>query len=151
MQTLDLSTYMESAVAEVLEAMCFISSDGTVNFENGLFQSDWISGELDFLGEESGTFGIAVPPATAAIIAANFLGEEEADLTDREKSEVVCELSNMVCGTLLAQVDSKKIYTLSKPRPESQYVPSAQSQRIDRVYSTDEGYLHAWIVLRPIQ
>src|SRR5579859_1036033 len=116
MQAIDLKPFMESAVAEVLESMCFISSEGEVPEESGNDLPNWICGELDFVGLTGGTFGIAVPASTASVIAANFLGEEELDLSEKQTTEVVCELTNMVCGSFLAHLDAKQAFTLSPPR-----------------------------------
>ena len=148
MNVIDLSPFMEGAVTEVLEAMCFTSAEGLATAEEAQLETELIWGELDFMGDVSGTFGIGVTLATAATIAANFLGEEEAGLTQRETSEVICELTNMVCGTLLAQVNSKNIFTLSSPRPGSSGVPAAHHERIHRTYSIDNGYIHAWLEMR---
>ncbi len=149
MQAIDLKPLMESAVAEVLESMYFISSEGEVQDEEDSVRPDWIRGELEFAGTPGGTFGIAVPPSTAALMAANFLGEDEIDPTDKQTVEVVCELTNMVCGTLLAQIDSKQAFTLSTPR---HVLPGTESPmksgRIEGTYATDEGLVYTWLELQ---
>jgi CheY-specific phosphatase CheX len=149
MQAIELKPFMESAVAEVLESMCFISSEGEATDEQGGDRPDWIRGELKFAGVPGGTFGIAVPPSTAALMAANFLGEDEVDLTDEQTVEVVCELTNMVCGTLLAQMDSRQAFTLSTPRHVLPGTESpVKSDRIEGTYATDEGLIHTWLELQ---
>lgn len=149
MQAIELKPFMESAVAEVLESMCFISSEGEAADVTGDDRSDWIRGELGFVGLPGGTFGIAVPPSTAAVMAANFLGEDEVDLSDKQTVEVVCELTNMVCGTLLAQIDSKQAFTLSTPK---HVLPGTESpvknDRIEGTYATDEGLIYTWLELQ---
>ena len=148
MQANELKPFMESAVAEVLESMCFISSEGEAADEIN-DRPDWIRGELEFLGMPGGTFGIAVPPSTAAVMAANFLGEDEADLSEKQTVEVVCELTNMVCGTLLAQIDSKQAFTLSPPRHVSPDAESpAKGSRIQGTYALDEGFIYTWLELQ---
>ena len=149
MQAIDFKPFMESAVSEVLESMCFISSEGEAADMAGSSYSDWIRGELDFSGSPGGTFGIAVPPSTAVAIAANFLGEDESDLSAEQTVEVVCELTNMVCGTLLAQLDSRQAFSLSSPR----HTPSgtetlASVERIQNTYALDEGLIYTWLELR---
>jgi CheY-specific phosphatase CheX len=149
MQASELKPFMESAVAEVLESMCFISSEGEATDEMGDDRPNWICGELEFSGIPGGAFGIAVPPSTAAVIAANFLGEDEADLSEKQTVEVVCELTNMVCGTLLAQIDSKQAFTLSPPKHVSADTGSpAKSGRIQGTYALDEGFIYTWLELQ---
>jgi CheY-specific phosphatase CheX len=149
MQATDLKPFMESAVAEVLESMCFISSNGEAMDEVDSSHPDWIRGELDFSGSPGGTFGIGVPPATAAAIAANFLGEDEADLSAEQTVEVVCELTNMVCGTLLAHLDSKQAFTLSSPRHVASGKESLlKGDRTHGTYALDEGFIYTWLELQ---
>jgi len=146
MQAIDLKPFMEEAVAEVLEAMCFISSEGEVKEGAEMCQPDWICGELDFVGRLSGSFGIAVPPSTAATIAANFLGEDESTLSAEQTIEVVCELTNMVCGTLLARLDSKSVFTLSPPRPTGyEKRNSINGKESYCTYALDEGCISTWL------
>jgi CheY-specific phosphatase CheX len=149
MQAIELKPFMESAVAEVLESMCFMSSEGEVSDDAGNDLPNWICGELDFVGLTGGTFGIAVPPSTASVIASNFLGEEETDLSEKQTVEVVCELTNMVCGTFLAHLDAKQAFTLSPPRhiiADKQV--SAKSGRVYGTYSIDDGLIYAWLELQ---
>ena len=149
MQAIDLKPFMESAVAEVLESLCFISSEGEVPDETGNDRPNWICGELDFAGLSGGTFGIAVPPSTASVIAANFLGEEETDLSEQQTVEVVCELTNMVCGTFLAHLDAKQAFTLTPPRhiiADKQF--SEKSDRVYGTYAIDDGLIYAWLELK---
>jgi CheY-specific phosphatase CheX len=145
MQATDLKPFMEEAVAEVLEAMCFISSEGEVKDGAEMYQPDWIGGELDFVGCLNGSFGIAVPPSTAATIAANFLGEDESALSTEQTMEVICELTNMVCGTLLARLDSKSAFTLSPPRPSCyEKRDSVDGKHSYCTYALDEGFISTW-------
>jgi CheY-specific phosphatase CheX len=149
MQANELKPFMESAVAEVLESMCFISSEGEAADEMGSERPDWIRGELEFSGVPGGAFGIAVPPSTASVMAANFLGEDEGDLSEKQTVEVVCELTNMVCGTLLAQIDSKQAFTLSSPRHVSAGTElPVKSSRIHGTYALDEGFIYTWLELQ---
>jgi len=144
----ELKPIMELAVAEVLEAMCFISSEGESPEAAGQYPPDWICGELDFAGNLSGSFGIAVPPATGATIAANFLGEDECDLSEEQTMEVICELTNMVAGTLLANLDSRSAFTLSPPRPGHSAARAAGDGRTGCTVALDEGLIATWLEIR---
>jgi len=150
MQAVNVKPLMSDAVAEVLEAMCFMFPDGeTTAAEAGYSEREWICGELDFSGSESGKFGIAVPPLAAVAIAANFLGDDESDLTSKQVSEVICELTNMICGSLLAHMNPKNAFTLSPPRPEfSSTVNGAQGERTECTFALDEGFIYTWLEIR---
>jgi len=149
MQAIDLKPLMEVAVAEVLEAMCFISSEGETTDEAGRCAPDWICGELDFAGHLSGSCGIAVPPSTAGTIAANFLGEDEIALSAEHTREVIGELTNMICGALLAHLDPKSKFTLSPPRPGQPHQHnSSDSERSYCTFALDEGFISTWLEIR---
>ena len=65
-----------------------------------------------------GTCAIAMEEQTARHLAGTFLGggDGTGDLPRLSAWEVMCELSNMLCGTFLGQFDCKESYALSSPR-----------------------------------
>jgi CheY-specific phosphatase CheX len=143
MQAIDLDPLLMSAATEVLESMCFInvvtSSDESVT-EDGA----WISARLHFQGPSSGYFGLRTPLGTARIIASNFLGEDEVDLNTLQVIEVLCELSNMICGSFLSRLESNGVYDLSHPVRDLALVqPSADT--VCQVLQLNEGALCVWL------
>lgn len=148
MQTLQFIPLIESAVSEVLEGMCFISFEGE-STAAGSCQPDWIYGELDFTGPLNGSFAIAVLPSTAAIMAANFLGEDELALDDEQISDVVGEFTNMICGSLLAHLDPQNDFTLSPPRSGRDDQQNALSEvHNHNMFQFDEGLIATWLHIR---
>lgn len=149
MNAIEFKPWMEGAVSEVLESMCFISTEGDATDEDAILQSDWICSCLDFRGEPSGTFGLAVPSATASAIAANFLGDDEAGPNDSQTAEVICELANMVCGSLLAHLDPKRTFDLSSPRPDPTGAQDISDEnRISATFTLDEGSIYTWLKIK---
>jgi CheY-specific phosphatase CheX len=150
MNAIDFQPWMEGAVAEVLESMCFISTEGEAVEAVEHYQPDWVCSSLRFKGIHNGTFGLAVPPATASTIASNFLGDDEDSLNEAQCAEVICEFANMVCGTLLAHLEPKKTFDLSPPQRHP-YGGQGQpgEDRIARTFTLDEGSLYAWLTLQP--
>jgi CheY-specific phosphatase CheX len=150
MQANDFNPWLESAVTEVLESMCFVATNGHAEDDSDAsWQPNWICGKLDFKGLPSGSFGIAVPPGTGLAVAANFLGEEEHTISELQAKEVICELTNMMCGTLLAHLEPKRTFTLSSPVCHALIRDSsAPADRIAHTFALDEGYLHAWLELK---
>jgi CheY-specific phosphatase CheX len=114
MQGIDFDPLLVSAATEVLESMCFTSvvesSDESVTEDE-----TWIAARLHFQGSSLGDFGLRTRLGTARTIASNFLGEDEADLNTLQVIEVLCELSNMICGSFLNRLESKGAYDLSHP------------------------------------
>jgi CheY-specific phosphatase CheX len=150
MQASDFNPWLECSVTEVLDAMCFIATNGYAkNDDEATCQPDWICGKLDFKGYPSGSFGVAVSPRTGMAIAANFFGEEEHTISEVQVNDVICELTNMMCGTLLAHLEPKRTFNLSSPSSHDWLgETTSQADRIARTFALDEGYLHAWLEIR---
>ena len=70
---------------------------------------------LRFEGDPSGSLTLRVGMAAARSIAADFLGEEAAMLSDVQVEEVICELANMICGSVLSRVESTATFRLDSP------------------------------------
>jgi CheY-specific phosphatase CheX len=103
---------LQESVREVLEKMFFVD----------LLQScpceplrAGITAELSFEGDPPGSFRLALDLAAASTVAADFLGEDPAELSSEQMADVVCELANMICGSLLSRIESTAAFRLSKP------------------------------------
>ena len=71
--------------------------------------------ELRFQGNPSGGFRVSVPWKLARVVGAGFLGLEEVEVSDSQAEEVVCELANMICGSLLSRLESKSPFRITHP------------------------------------
>lgn len=154
MQASDFNAWLESAVAEVLESMCFTSTCGEGEMEDS--NADWVYSKLHFRGSPNGSFGIGAPLATAQTIAANFLGEDEGDMDRTQAVEVMCEIANMTCGTLLARVEPRRTFDLTTPKLDlyTEQVAGAAGGPVDRIartFTLDDGVLHAWLEIKDPQ
>ena len=102
-------------MAEVLEKMFFIRA-----FEEPLEEPESprrnIAVQLAFDGDPSGSLTLRTTSAAARSIAADFLGEDESELSERQVEEVVSELANMICGAVLSRVESRAVFRLGSPR-----------------------------------
>lgn len=148
MRASDFEPGMEGAVAEVLESMCFFSVCGELG-DIHEDRSGWVSSKLNFFGAPCGSFGVSVPPLTARSIGANFLGEEEADLSDTRVEEVIREVANMACGVLLGRIVPSRTFDLSAPQTVVGVGElSEHSNRIAHTFALDEGSLHAWLEIK---
>ena len=134
---------LKRSAAEVLESMCFVSV--CENLESpAFFDPHWIAVKLHFAGQSSGDFGICSPLSTSRTLASNFLGEEDADMTDAKAMEVLCELSNMMCGSFLSEMAGESVFDLS--HPESDPAPTAE-KTASQSLQLDEGHLYVWMNL----
>lgn len=144
---------LEHALTEVLEAMFFCPADEVlVNPAPG----DWLSPQstnshsscLHFNGPVNGAFGIACSAALARSLAESFHGETPSS---EEVSAVLLELSNIVCGNHLSQLDARVVFCLESPRPfrapewQDFSEGDIQPTRTRLALRTEEGWIGAWI------
>ena len=108
----NLDQLLSEAVDTVLETMFFSMPLGPAEAETG---AAVIEASVAFHGRLSGTLGVCLSTPAARILAAGFLGEEEEMLTETQPSEVVCELANMLCGSLASRLESDESFDLTSP------------------------------------
>ena len=118
MEPNEIQTALAASVEEVLETMCFAgvvaSAEGNVPLEaDG--GSPAITAALHFEGSPSGEFRVGVPVKLARLVGAGFLGREETDVSDSQAEEVVCELANIICGSVLSRLESKEALRITHP------------------------------------
>jgi hypothetical protein len=97
----------------VLEKMFFIQCLGEpLEFVPG----PEVVAYLTFEGDPSGALTLRMTAGAARSVAADFLGAEEFDLSDQQVGDVVSELANMICGSVLSRAESFTSFTLASPR-----------------------------------
>ena len=100
---------------EVLEQMFFVRPLSEPAQDESA-EPPHIMAELNFEGEPSGSFSLSVSPAAARSIAADFLAEEENILSEQQVEEVICELANIICGSVLTRLESRITFRLASPQ-----------------------------------
>jgi hypothetical protein len=75
------------------------------------------------------------------------MGEEEDALDPARVGEVVCELANMICGSLLSRLETDTCFELHHPELRSDLPPDA----IYRNFDLENGTLRVWLKLDVIQ
>jgi CheY-specific phosphatase CheX len=141
---------LAESVREVLEKMFFVDLAEPAGSAGP--RPEGIAAELTFEGDPPGSFRLDLDLAAAASTAADFLGQDTAALENSQIEEVVCELANMICGSVLSRLESSATFRLSKPEiasaPES--APLAVLESNFRT-NLGEGALQAEIRLeRPV-
>jgi CheY-specific phosphatase CheX len=105
---------LAASLESVLESMFFIdTSRGTASGEPA--GEPPLSARLDFQGDPCGWLALKVSPAAARSIAADFLAEDEPSLSPGQVQDVVCELTNMICGAALSRLESETSFRLEAP------------------------------------
>jgi len=105
---------LAAAAADVLETMFFSSVIGEAPV-SATPPADAVAARLRFSGARSGAFGLRLTEGAARVIAANFLAEETDEPTKPQVQEVVCELTNMMCGSVLSRLDRGAHFDLEQP------------------------------------
>lgn len=107
---------LQASVDEVLEKMFFVETLGEAGDAAEDRHASDIAVALTFQGELSGSFFLRLNFEAARQIAADFLGIDEAEVSDVQTSDVVRELANMICGSVLSRVESASVFQLGAPR-----------------------------------
>jgi CheY-specific phosphatase CheX len=108
-----LRAALAESLDDVLEKMFFVRSLDGAQSQPG---EQVLTAYLAFEGDPSGSLTLRVSAAAARSVAADFLGAEEQELSGREISEVICELANMICGSMLSRVESNQLFRLGPPQ-----------------------------------
>jgi CheY-specific phosphatase CheX len=127
---------LHDSVQEVLEKMFFVEVLDEPPGETGSPEAD-LAVKLTFEGSPSGSLTLRVSGTTASQIAADFLGLDESGLSAAQVEEVVCELANMICGSVLSRVESTTTFRLAAPR-----LLAAEERRLPHV-AADRRAAHA--------
>jgi CheY-specific phosphatase CheX len=142
---------LRDSVQEVLEKMFFVEP-----VEEPPGEADSRDGELAvrvaFEGVPSGALTLRVASAAACQIAADFLGEDTSSLSPAQVEEVVCELANMICGSVLSRIESSATFRLASPRllsaDEGPNRREAADRRAVHAVATGSGTLTASVETR---
>jgi CheY-specific phosphatase CheX len=115
----ELRQALAQAIAETLEKMFFVS--WLDEPAAGATSQREFAARLEFEGSPSGRLTLRIAAPAARSIAADFLGETELAPSERRVEEVICELANMICGSVLSRVENARDFRLGAPR----LIPSA--------------------------
>jgi CheY-specific phosphatase CheX len=110
-----LQQVLRDSVEEVLEKMFFIRALGE-EAEEPACPENKMAARLSFDGVPSGSLTLCVTRGAARSISADFLGADEDELTSQQVGEVICELANMICGSVLSRVERAAQFRLSPPQ-----------------------------------
>ena len=84
---------------------------------------------------------------TGRKIAASFLGLEEGLPSESQTGEVLCELANMICGSVLSRLEGDLHFELSPPEINAAEAGSQENHTACRVLGLEEGPFAVWLDL----
>jgi CheY-specific phosphatase CheX len=146
MQPTDYEQVFLESASEVMETMFFtgvVPDEGNQDDSAAL-----LSAELTFHGKVSGKFGVRLPLHSARLIGANFLGSDE--VSDEQAAQVVCELANMLCGSVLSRVEGEARFELRHPELDKANRDwRSENSAVGYTFGTEEGSLTMWIAFEP--
>jgi CheY-specific phosphatase CheX len=137
----ELRRVLEDSVRETLDAMFFTACLGAP--EPGVAPLPEMAAQVVFEGSPSGRLTLRMAAGAARSLAANFLGEEEEAVSERQVGDVLCELANMVCGFVLSRVESAAEFRLGAPRVLEPGVADRRPGAIVHAVETGAGVLEA--------
>ena len=130
-----MSALLSAAAADVLETMFFTPVMGET--EVAAPPPSAVAARMYFAGARPGSFALRVSEPAAATIAANFLGEEVSEPSPAQVRDVICELANMICGSVLSRLDSEAHFDLG--HPELVEPAAAMPAGASRAFDIGEG------------
>jgi len=106
---------LAGCTADVLERMFSVRALGKPSNDAALLDSALVAA-VAFHGDPSGRLILQVSRSAARSIAADFLGEEEPVLSEQQVEEVICELANIICGSVLSSIEDDSAFRLQTPQ-----------------------------------
>ncbi len=110
-----LQEELTASVQEVLEKMFFVSPPEAPGARFGP-EDENLAAQVPFEGDSQGELVLKLSYPAARSIAADFLAVEPQELQEEQVSAVVCELANMICGSVLSRVECAATFHLASPR-----------------------------------
>lgn len=140
----EVEQLVSDAAAEVLETMFFTSLAEDVPAP--AIEGPSVCAQLSFAGARRGRLGVRVPLATAREVAANFLGLEGPELTEARVDDVICELTNMVCGLVLGRTEKGGLFELARPELRPRDTGCARDAQVAcRTLALEGGAIEVWL------
>jgi len=106
---------LSESAQKTLETMFFAMPD-QVSAETHRPAGELIAASLTFRGSPPGRFGILVSDPVARTLATNFMGADDGKrLLPAQVAGVIGELTNMICGAVLSELEANANFDLGAP------------------------------------
>jgi len=134
MLTAEVDRALSRCTGRVLETMCYADPLPITGLEEG---QPLLHAELHFHGTYSGVFHLDITRQAGRSLASTFLGSEE-DPPEEQLGSVICELTNMICGSLLSALDAHADIHLDAPALVSEDAPQS-GEVLSKAFEIDQG------------
>jgi CheY-specific phosphatase CheX len=128
-------------LAEVLETMFFAEAVAADCAHDWL--SSAVGARIGFAGSHLGELRLSVSRDAADSIACAFLGLEPLEITEPLCSQVILELTNILCGDILSHLWPESKLALGPPELSAE--EPAVEGALHRCFELPEGKLALWI------
>jgi len=136
MSPVEVDRALTRCTGRVLETMCYSDPLPITGLEEG---QPLIHAELRFHGTYSGVFHLDITEDAGRSLATTFLGADD-DVPRPEMASVICELTNMICGSMLSTLDGQADIHLDAPElVESP--PSRSEDALSKAFEIDCGQM----------
>lgn len=138
-----LSKVIDESTARVLETMFFTSivEEDAIRPE----PREDVGATLTFSGEPSGFLSLVLSMETSEALAEAFAGLDREEITDLQREEILNELANIICGSILSKVESDSAFALGPPRPvgpaDARVANRSDTHFIQRSFNLGNGVL----------
>jgi CheY-specific phosphatase CheX len=136
MSPVEVDRALARCTGRVLETMCYADPLPITGLEEG---QPAIHTELKFHGTYSGVFHLDVTEDAGRCLATTFLGAEE-DVPAPEMASVICELTNMICGSMLSTLDARADIHLDAPALIEDVAPRS-ANALYKAFEIDNGQM----------
>ena len=136
MSPAEVDKALTRCTGRVLETMCYSDPLPITGLEEG---QSLIHTELRFHGTYSGVFHLDVTEEAGRSLATTFLGADE-DVPAPQMTSVICELTNMICGSMLSTLDGNADIHLDAPEVVESSAPHG-AEALSRAFEIDCGQM----------
>ena len=120
-------TALAESAQQVLETMCFADSSPIQGPPEECAEP--IAAQVEFRGHWTGRCIVEMPENCARELAGNFLGVLDASEVEAESMiELMCEFTNMICGSTITRLQCPGLVTLSSPHLVSEWPADSLEQ-----------------------
>ena len=136
MSTAEVDRVLARCTGRVLETMCYADPLPITGLEEG---QPFVRTRLRFHGTYSGVFHLDITEEAGRSLATTFLGADE-NVAAPEMAGVICELTNMICGSMLSALDARADIRLDPPEVVEEVAPRSENA-LCRAFEIDNGQM----------
>jgi CheY-specific phosphatase CheX len=137
-QQAELAAAVAEAASSVLDTMFFAEAEKCAPLAPEQ-QQGMMGISVHFDGGVRGEFLVGVDRHVALVLAAAFLGVDEADVSEAEVAQVMCETANMICGAALSRIEAEDHMHLETPTLTAAAAAFATGTYLQEFFITPDG------------